>query len=74
MTAYVRNIKTNDFYKHLGEDVYMNLRTGEQGNVPEEKAQKIFRFNVDLTIMIFNNPEIENLITKLKLSNGTEQQ
>lgn len=75
MAAIVRNIKTNDFYEYLGEDKYINLRTLETGVVPQEKAQKVFRINVDLSQMIVNNPEIKNLITQLKLSNyGTEQQ
>lgn len=75
MIPIVRNIKTNDFYKYIGENIFVNLRTGEQGFVPDEKAQRVFKINMDLTIMIAANPEIENLITKLKLSNhGTEQQ
>lgn len=75
MAAIVRNIKTNDFYEYVGENKYVNLRTGESGIVPEYKAQRVFKINVDLSQMISDNPEIKNLITKLKLSHyGTEQQ
>lgn len=75
MAAIVRNIKTNDFYEYVGENKYVNLRTGESGVVPEDKAQRVFKINIDLSQMISDNPEIKNLITKLKLSNhGLEQQ
>jgi hypothetical protein len=63
--AIVRNIKTNDLYRYLGEDKYKNIRTGVEGVVPPEKAQESFKINLDATVILNEYPQIENLINTL---------
>lgn len=65
--AIVRHIKTNEVYRYLGNNVFLNLRTQVQGNVPDDVAQKIFNINMPLTIALSENPNIEKLIYSLQL-------
>lgn len=65
--AFVRNVQNNDIYEYLCDDTYKNLRTQQQGKVPPETAQKIFKINLEATIMINENPLIEKLIHTLNL-------
>ena len=45
----VRNVQNNDLYKYLGGTKWVNLRTGNEGEVPEEKVPQIFLLNVEAT-------------------------
>ena len=65
--AIVRNIKTNDLYRYLGNDNYINIRTNVSGEIKPEIAQKIFRINLEATQMFNENPQIEEMINKLNL-------
>lgn len=65
--AIVRNIQNNIAYEYLGNNVFKNLVTGVCGEVPTEKAQKVFKINVELTTLCNDFPEIKNLINTLKL-------
>lgn len=67
MRPIVRNIQNNDAYEFLGGNKFRNLRTGNEGDVQEEKAKDIFRFNIDATEIINEYPEVENLIKRLNL-------
>lgn len=67
MRPVVRNIQNNDAYEYLGENRYKNLRTGKIGEVAEDLAQKVFKFNLELTTMMNESPEIEAMIQKLNL-------
>ena len=63
----VRNVKTNDAYQYLGNDEYINIRTGVKGIVAEEKAKDVFRINLDASNMIHEYPIIKSLINILNL-------
>lgn len=65
--AIVRNIQNNDLYQYLGNNKFKNLRTLNEGEIDEETAQKIFRINMDATILISQYPMIPEFINKLKL-------
>lgn len=67
MRPIVRNIQNNDAYEYLGENQYKNLRTQKTGEVQEELANKVFKFNLELTQFINENPEIENYIQRFNL-------
>lgn len=45
----VRNVQNNDLYKYLVGTKWVNLRTGNEGEVPEEKVPEIFLLNVEAT-------------------------
>lgn len=63
----VRNKKTNDLYKYLGNNEYINLRTKQQGLIDESIANKVFNINLDATVLLNEYPEIQKLISKLNL-------
>lgn len=65
--AVVRNIQNNDPYCYYGNNQYKNMRTGVQGEIPVETAQKIFKVNIELTAMVNENPLVEDLIEALNL-------
>lgn len=65
--AIVRNKKTNDLYRYIGENKFVNLRTGVEGLVPDDKAANVFAINLECTEMFNQYPNIEKLINKLKL-------
>lgn len=65
--AVVRNIQNNDLYLFLGGNKFKNLRTGKEGEVDDETAQKIFKINIEATAIINEFPAIETLINTLKL-------
>lgn len=72
--AVVRNIQNNDLYRYLGENKFRNIRTGKEGIVDEETAQKIFKINVEATGILNEYPNIEMLISKLNLKIQTHEQ
>jgi len=65
--AIVRNIQNNDLYRYLGNDEYLNIRTGNKGNIEPEAAKKILRINVEATELFNDNPLIEEMIKALNL-------
>ncbi len=67
MQTICRNIQNNDLYKHIEGNKFKNLRTGVVGEISDGLAEKVLKINVESTILINENPEIENLINKLNL-------
>lgn len=67
MTPIVRNIQNNCLYSFLGGNTFLNLQTGKKGEVNEEKAKEVFRFNIEATEMINEYPIIETMIKQLQL-------
>lgn len=65
--AVVRNIQNNDPYAFYGGTRYKNLRTGVEGDIPDETARKIFKVNLELTTMLNENEVVADLIHKLNL-------
>lgn len=54
-------------YRYLGNDVYRNIRTGVEGEVKPEVAEKIFRINLEVTEICNKYPMVEELIKSLNL-------
>lgn len=65
--AVVRNIQNDDLYLYLGDNRFRNMRTGGEGVVPDEAAQKIFKINVEATALWTEYPILESLIKSLNL-------
>jgi len=65
--AIVRHIQNNDLYRYLGENKFRNLRTGNEGIIPDEIAKETLRINTDATIILNEYPEVEKMIKQLKL-------
>lgn len=63
----VRHIKTNDLYRFLGGNKFRNLRTGVEGEVSDEVAQKVFKINLEATELINEYPLLEKLIRAIDL-------
>lgn len=63
----VRNIQNNDLYRYLGGNKFRNLRTGKEGIIDDELAQKVFKINLEATELINENPIIEEIIKSLGL-------
>jgi hypothetical protein len=64
----VRNIQNNQLYGHLGDNKYINLVTGVEGEVPDDMAKKIFKINLQATKIVYDFPVIETLISELGLT------
>ena len=64
----LRNIQNNQLYGHLGDNKYINLVTGVEGEVPEDMAKKIFKINLHATKIIYDFPVIQTLISELGLT------
>ncbi len=67
MIPIVRNIQNDQLYKYNGNDEFENLITGNKGIVGEDKASKVFKFNVEATLIFNEYPESFNLIKSLNL-------
>lgn len=66
-TAVLRNVRTNDLYRHIEGTTFENIRTGGRGEVDAEKAKDIFVINIAAT-MIFNEfPLVEEMVRLLDL-------
>lgn len=65
--AIVRNVNNNDLYAYFGEDKYKNLRTGVEGIVQPEIAQKAFKINIEATYFYNECRYFKELISKLNL-------
>jgi hypothetical protein len=64
----VRNIQNNQLYGHLGDNKYINLVTGVEGEVPDDMAKKIFKINLQATKIVYDFPVIQTLISELGLT------
>lgn len=64
----VRNIQNNQLYGHLGDNKYINLITGAEGEVSDDMAKKIFKINLQATKMLNDFPVIQTLISELGLT------
>lgn len=67
MRPVVRNIKNDMLYFYCGNDEYENIVTGKKGIVEPEVARKNFKLNIEATQMIFDNPNIADLIRSINL-------
>jgi hypothetical protein len=67
MAAIVRNVQNDDLYEFLGEKKFKNIRTGKEGIVEDEMAQKIFKINLEATQLISEYPVVSELIHSLHL-------
>jgi hypothetical protein len=65
--AIVRNIQNNDLYRYLGENKFRNLRTGNEGVIPDELSRETLKINMEATMIFEEYPEVENLIKGLNL-------
>lgn len=65
--AIVRNIKNNDLYRYLGDNIFRNIRTSKEGFIADELARDILKINVEATQIIEEYPEVEKLISTLNL-------
>jgi hypothetical protein len=63
----VRNIQNNDAYFYLGENKFQNIRTGKEGEIDDETAQRVFKINVEASAIINEYPIVAELISKLNL-------
>lgn len=64
----LRNIQNNQLYGHLGDNKYINLITGVEGEVPEDMAKKVFKINLQATKMFHDFPVLHTLISELGLT------
>lgn len=64
----LRNIQNNQLYAHMGDNRYVNLITGIEGEVSEDMAKKVFKINLQATKMMHDFPSIQNLVSKLGLT------
>ncbi len=64
----LRNIQNNQLYAHMGNNRYVNLITGIEGEVSEDMAKKVFKINLQATKMMHDFPSIQNLVSKLGLT------
>lgn len=63
----VRNIQNDQLYLHLEGNKFKNMITGNEGEVEEETAQKLFRINLAATQICNDFPQIQELIKRLNL-------
>jgi hypothetical protein len=63
----VRHKTTNDLYQYFGQNRFKNLRTGVEGEVSDEVAQRCFAINLDATEILHYHPIVEDLIRTLNL-------
>lgn len=66
----IRNIQNNDLYRYLGENKFRNVRTGQEGIIDTETAQKVFKINVEATVLCEEFPIIEEMIKALNLKSN----
>lgn len=65
--AFCRNIQNNDIYQYLGNDEYLNVRTGVKGKLEPELAQKVLKINLEATSLLSEYPLLLELIKRLEL-------
>lgn len=54
-------------YQYFGQNRYKNLRTGVEGVVSDEVAQRCFVINLEATQLLYEHPVLEDLIRTLNL-------
>lgn len=62
-----RNVQTGDLYEYQGGTRFKNLRTGKEGELKKEDAEKFLKENVDASAIINEYPIVAELIQKLNL-------
>lgn len=67
MIPVVRNIQNSDLYYYKGENVFQNVRTGDEGVVDDEMAKRIFKINIEATETLNEYPLVVEMIKKLNL-------
>ena len=67
MRPVCRNIQNDQLYFFEGGKTFRNIRTGQAGDVEEEKARDVFRFNMQATELINEYPIVEEMIKTLNL-------
>lgn len=67
MIPIVRHISNSEAYEFLGGNKWRNLRSGKEGEVSEEKAREVFKFNVEATQIFHEYPLVKELIQKLNM-------
>lgn len=70
--AVVRHKKTNDLYYFMGGNKFRNIRSGVEGEVSDEVAQRSFAINLEATALIGEYPMICDLIKTLNLKMGKD--
>lgn len=63
----VRNVNTKDIYFYNGNNEFTNIRTNVTGKVSDAAAQKTFKINPELSIMLNEYPLIAELINKTQM-------
>lgn len=58
---------TGNLYEYLGDNIFRNLVTGEQGEISTEKAQQIFLIQPEMTILCNDYPMVKELVMRLSL-------
>ena len=66
-TAILKNIQTNNLYRHIKGNTFKNLSTGVEGEILEELANKILVIDYKASMMFNKYPLLEELVFKLKL-------
>ena len=66
-TAILKNIQTNNLYRHIKGNTFKNLSTGVEGEIPKELANKILVIDYKASMMFNKYPLLEELVFKLKL-------
>ena len=52
----------NDLYQEVGENRYRNLRTGQEGEVPADKAKEVFVINITASRLFSSCPLLYELV------------
>lgn len=63
----VINIKNGLLYRYEGDDVFVNLKTGEKGIVKIETANQFFKIPLALNQLVLKYPNLSYLIETFKL-------
>ena len=66
-TAVLKNVQNLDLYRHIKDNTFKNLRTGVEGEIPEELTNKILTIDFNATMLFNKYPLLEELVFKLKL-------
>lgn len=67
MNPVCRNKKTGELYLYKGDGMFKNIRTGTEGVIETELAQKILSVNVEATQMLNEYPILQEAINRLNL-------
>ncbi len=67
MKTIVRNIQNNDLYEYVGDNKFRNIRTGNEGELSDEVAQKVFKINLEATQLFGEYTILTELVQRLGL-------